>query len=290
MHDPEPNSTALSRRAFLAGSASLVVAAACGGSKSKGATTTTSGRNNAQGALASSDLYVGPPQRFAFGIIDPGKGPINGGDVTVAFSAVGATPSPPAAATFHGQGLEGRGVYVVQGTFDRPGNWEAHMTLNGKPISPVAFEVASKSMSPSPGQPAPKAPSPTTTDALGVNPICTRTPPCPLHAVSLDRAIGSGKPVAVIFATPARCQSRFCGPTLEMVLQAVPNYGDKITFVHVEIFKDLQSEEFVPTLGPWNLESEPWLFTIDAAGTVKGRVDGAFDATEVKGLLDALIA
>jgi hypothetical protein len=60
--------------------------------------------------------------------------------------------------------------------------------------------------------------------------------------------------------------------------------------VHVEIYKDLQSQEDVPTLGPWRLESEPWLFGIDGGGTVKGRLDGAFDATEVKSVLDGLVA
>jgi len=281
----------LSRRAFLTGAAVLSVGVACGKKKATGTTTTTVAGSGAQAALASSDLYAGASQRFAFGIVDPSHGIVNGGDVTVAYVAPGSRQATaPVAAAFHGDGLEGRGVYSTTGTFDKAGNWEAHITLNGKAISPLAFAVGATPTMPAPGQAAPRAPSPTTADALGVNPICTRQPACPLHTVSLDRVIGAGKPVAVIFATPARCQSKFCGPTLEIVLNSMPAYGDRIQFVHVEIFKDLQSDEKVPTLGPWRLESEPWLFTIDAAGTVKGRLDGAFDTTEVKAALDALVA
>jgi len=284
----------MGRRGFLRAGAGavLLTAAACGKKKSSGSATTTLGdqRNQPQAALASSDLYVGPPQRFAFGIVDPEKGPISGGQAQVQFAPSGAQPGPPAPAAFHGEGLEGRGVYALQGTFVSAGTWEAHISLNGKALSPLPFDVTQTASLPAPGSAAPRAPSPTTANALGVNPICTRNPVCPLHAVSLDRVIGAGKPVAVIFATPARCQTRFCGPTLDMVLNAMPAYGDRITFVHVEIYKDLQSQENVPTLGPWRLESEPWLFGIDGGGTVKGRLDGAFDATEVKSVLDALVA
>jgi hypothetical protein len=38
----------------------------------------------------------------------------------------------------------------------------------------------------------------------------------------------------------------------------------------------------------WKLPSEPWLFTIDAGGKVVDRLDGAFDASEMRELLDAL--
>ena len=45
--------------------------------------------------------------------------------------------------------------------------------------------------------------SPTFEAAAGVDRICTRIEPCPFHAVSADEVIGSGRPVAVLVATPA---------------------------------------------------------------------------------------
>ena len=77
-----------------------------------------------------------------------------------------------------------------------------------------------------PGMAAPGAASPTTADTLGVDPICTRDPMCPLHTQSLSTVIGAGKPVAALFATPARCQSAYCAPVLDEFLDVIKGYGD----------------------------------------------------------------
>ena len=45
----------------------------------------------------------------------------------------------------------------------------------------------------------------------------------------------------------------------------------------------------MPTLDAWHIESEPWLFGVDGAGTIQSRIDGAFGGTEMKALLDALV-
>ncbi len=45
----------------------------------------------------------------------------------------------------------------------------------------------------------------------------------------------------------------------------------------------------MPTLDAWHIESEPWLFGVDATGTIQSRIDGAFGGTEMKALLDALV-
>ena len=37
-----------------------------------------------------------------------------------------------------------------------------------------------------------------------------------------------GKPVIAMFATPARCQSRYCGPVLDQLIELAPAYGDRI--------------------------------------------------------------
>ena len=84
---------------------------------------------------------------------------------------------------------------------------------------------------------APRAASPTTADTLGVDPICTRDPACPLHTQSLSTVIGAGKPVAALFATPARCQSKYCAPVLDEFLDVIKGYGDRIVPVHTEIYQ-----------------------------------------------------
>ena len=102
--------------------------------------------------------------------------------------------------------------------------------------------------------------------------------------------IGSGKPVAVMFATPARCQTMYCGPVLTELLGVMAPYRDRVEIVHVEIYKDQTSDALVPTVDAWKLPGEPWLFGIDGAGTVVGRLDGAFGTDEVQDLLGRLTA
>jgi hypothetical protein len=158
------------------------------------------------------------------------------------------------------------------------------------------FEVADQAVAPTVGTKAPVVASPTVANPLGVDPLCTRTDaqndpaPCDLHALDLADITAKGRPVVVMFATPARCQSRFCGPVLDQLLSLQPQYQDRMDMVHVEIYKSAEGSELVPTLEGWGIMSEPWLYTIDGTGTIQGRLDGAFSTSEIKELLDRLAA
>ena len=183
---------------------------------------------------------------------------------------------------------KGRGVYVTGPVLDTAGVWDdVEVKAQGERI-PFTFQVNAAAVAPIVGQAAPRAASPTASDTLGVNPICTRQPMCPLHTVSLASVIGTGKPVAVMFATPARCQTQYCGPVLDEMLKIMAPYQDRITFVHVEIYQELTGTALVPTVTAWHLASEPWLFGVDGAGVIQSRLDGAFGGDEMQVLLDRL--
>ena len=78
-------------------------------------------------------------------------------------------------------------------------------------------------------------------------------------------------------------------PVLDELLDVRKPYEERITFVHVDIFKSLKSPEQSPTVIAWNLPTEPWLFTVGGAGTVVGRLDTAFGRDEMQGALDDLL-
>jgi putative SOS response-associated peptidase YedK len=78
-----------------------------------------------------------------------------------------------------------------------------------------------------------------------------------LHDVSLADVIGTGRPVAALFATPALCQSQYCGPVLDEMLKIMDPFKDRITFVHTEIYQSLTGTALVPTVSAWGLKSEP---------------------------------
>lgn len=296
----------LSRRAFLLASGAVVVGAACGSSGRASRVRAGSGKSSGSAASGtsaglqalrvSSDVYATPsPQRFAFAFTDHGRF-VAGAPATVAFAVRGAPARAPQAATYRADGLPAnRGIYTVEGSFPSAGVWGAEIRYGTRPVK-LYFDVLAHPQAPIAGQPALREASPTVTNPLGVDPLCTRTDangnpaPCPLHQVSLDQVIGRGKPVAVMFATPARCETRFCGPVLEQLLTVAPRYGDRVTLVHVEIYKNATDPTLVPTVEAWGLQSEPWLFGINGSGTVTERLDGAFATSEVTGLLDRLVA
>ena len=279
-----------------------MVAAACGSSDDSNAAR-SSASSGFVGLRLSADQFVHPePQRFAFAVTKDDRF-FDGPPARVAF----ATPTvfaehseedpsevpgdqfgPYLDTTLRAEGLpEDRGVYDLQQVFDEEGFWLARIEMEGARFE-LPFGVNPLPEGLIAGEPAPRAASPTPTDPLGVDPICTRDPGCGLHTVSLDDVVGSGRPAAVMFATPARCASQYCQPVLDLMLDLEDEFAERIQLVHVEIFRSDSGEELVPTLEPWGIQTEPWLFGIDSAGNVTERVGGAFDRSQVRELLERL--
>ena len=72
---------------------------------------------------------------------------------------------------------------------------------------------------PAVGDPAPKIDTPTVASAGGdVKKIDTRLPPSDLHGKNFKDVVGK-KPVILLFATPALCQTRVCGPVVDVAEQ-----------------------------------------------------------------------
>jgi hypothetical protein len=278
-----------SRRAFLASTGGLALAAAVGWPRAAGAARPD--RSSALSALlVSNDLYVSSaPQRVAF-VVYRGPTPASGPTARLALAPPGSTQGQIVTAVPMKTGLpKNRGVYVVEAVLDRPGVYPGEVLTQGHRL-PMSLEVKATPDAPAIGAAASRAPSPTPQNLLGVKPICTRQPPCPLHAVSLSDVIGTGRPVAVLFATPALCQTRYCGPVLNELLAARVPYEDRVTFVHVEIYRTLTGgNEESPTVQAWNIPYEPFFFTIDGTGTIHGRLDAAFGRDEITPLLDELV-
>jgi hypothetical protein len=92
-----------------------------------------------------------------------------------------------------------------------------------------------------------------------------------MHALSIAQAIDSGKPAVIAFATPAFCQSRICGPTMEVMDELYSKHGDAVAFVHVEPYdlaalREQAQFQLAPAAVEWHLPSEPWVFVVDRQG------------------------
>jgi hypothetical protein len=113
--------------------------------------------------------------------------------------------------------------------------------------------------------------------------IDTRTPPAPdLQQVDLASVLGR-KPVVLLFATPALCQSRVCGPVTDIEDQVKSEFGNRAAFIHVEIYNENNvAKGFRPQVAAYRLPTEPWLFVIDRTGRISTRIEGAFSVDELR--------
>jgi hypothetical protein len=127
------------------------------------------------------------------------------------------------------------------------------------------------------GQKAPKIHTPTPSDVGGdLSKITTRVPPDTQNRVDYADALGK-EPILLLFATPQFCQSRVCGPVVDVAEQVKQQYGDQAAFIHMEIYKDNDPSKGVRSqVRAFHLPSEPWLFAIDRHGVIQAEIEGAF--------------
>lgn len=139
------------------------------------------------------------------------------------------------------------------------------------------------------GDPAPITDTDTVEKAGDITKIDTRVPPDDMHETDLADVIGE-RPVALLFATPALCQSRVCGPVTDIAEQLKSEYGDQIEFIHQEVYVDNDPAKGIrKPLIDYGLRSEPWLFTIDADGNVAARLEGSFGLNAFEQAIQAAI-
>jgi hypothetical protein len=144
--------------------------------------------------------------------------------------------------------------------------------------APTAVEVRADSPIPAVGEQPPAIQTDTVASAAGnIEAVDTRVPPAPqLHKTSFKDALGR-RPVALLFATPQLCQSRVCGPVVDIELQLAGEYGDRMTFIHQEVYENNKVEQGLRApLRAFNLQTEPWLFTVNKTGRVAARLEGSF--------------
>jgi hypothetical protein len=167
------------------------------------------------------------------------------------------------------------GKYVVLGVF----------RLDNRLVGAgTTVKVVKGSNVPQVGDVAPKITTPTKKSVGGdLSKIDTRDPHDDMHDVNFADAYRK-RPIVLLFATPALCQSRVCGPVVdiaEQVRHARPK--DDVAWIHQEIFNNNQlNDGYRPQFLRYRLPSEPYLFTIDRKGKIAAVIEGAFGADELQ--------
>ncbi len=256
-------------------------------------------RPGVQLGLATS-VYTPGENRLAFGLIDGDNSFVYGRTAVYLARRPDAPAQGPYLApadslevrtafrsqTSNSTAGELKAVYHATVDLPRTGRWYVlSATRVGSDLygATADLRVAAHPRIPAVGARAPSVATPTPADVGNdLAKIDTRTPPSDMHRVSLDHVLGK-KPVVLLFATPALCQSRVCGPVADIGAQLQAAYGDRVEFIHNEVYVDNDPAKGLrPQLTAYGLTTEPWLFAIDRDGRVVERLEGAFGVDEYR--------
>jgi len=246
--------------------------------------------------------------RYPFGVFTRGNEQVDDADVALYFAkdekkgpVIGPLPAQvssletkPAYRAAGEDPDQAKNVYVVPKVdFDRKGPWVAIAMLKGQgglEASRVPSPVVDDQSVPQVGEEAPLIHTPTAADVGGdLAKIDTRVPHDQMHEVDFADALGKD-PIALVFATPALCQSRVCGPVVDVAQQVADEYKGKADFIHMEVYNDNDIAKGIrPQLQAYRLPTEPWTFLIDRDGVIRDRLEGAYGVPELEQAMGKIV-
>jgi hypothetical protein len=258
-----------------------------------------------QGPVASpaaANFHLGT-NRFPFGVFTTAHDPITDAEVAVYAApgrsvngkAIGPFPAriedlttKPAfrAKTTADDPSAAQVAYVADVPLDKPGPWAfAALIKDGSSyqysLMPTPKPVGDYPM-PQVGQPAPVIHTLTAGEVSDIAQIDTRVPPDDMHSDDFANVVGK-KPVVLLFATPALCQSRVCGPVTDITEQVKQEFGDRVAFIHQEIYNNNNINDGPrPQMRAFHLDTEPWAYVIDKSGKVSTVLQGPFSVQELE--------
>jgi hypothetical protein len=245
--------------------------------------------------------------RFGFGVFTVAREQITNADVAI-YAAPGPNGKPRGPFPARIESLEtdpsfrarttaedpdaALALYVTELPLDRLGEWRlvALVRQDDRLLASrlPSIEVAEHPELPAVGEAAPRVHTPTVEDVGDVSQIDTRVPHDTMHEEDLADVLGE-KPVVLVFATPALCQSRVCGPVVDVAEQVKAETEEDVAFIHMEVYEDNNASKGLrPQLRAFGLPTEPWLFAMDRTGKVATRIEGGFGVEDVRQAVDTI--
>lgn len=181
------------------------------------------------------------------------------------------------------------GIYVATIRTPTPGKyWFMAEPVGGMKIQALGnVVVARKSAAPSVGDRAIPSKTPTLASTGGDLTALTtsRRPDRALYRTSVAQALEAKQPFVVAFATPQFCQTRTCGPTVDVVSAARKSQpaSSRVQFIHVEVYEDNDPAKGVNRwVKEWRLPTEPFTYVVDRTGVIRTKLEGAYSVAELE--------
>ena len=205
------------------------------------------------------------------------------------------TPFAKTTATLEPIGIPGgaradaQNIYVTTVKTPAAGKyWILAEPVGGKKIQALGnLVVRQRASAPEVGDRAIPSHNPTLEPNAPVKSIRAATtaepPDLNLLRTTVAASMAAGRPFVVTFATPLYCQTRTCGPVVQVVQSVARDWQSKgVDFIHIEIYKDNDpAKKTNRWVNEWRLKSEPFTFVVDRNGVVRTRLEGAFSPAEL---------
>jgi hypothetical protein len=177
-------------------------------------------------------------------------------------------------------------IYVARLPIPRAGRYWLVAEPTGARIQALgSFDVAAHSASPPVGARAPRSDTPTLASVGGdAARLTTRRPPDrALLRYSVAGSLAAHRPFVVSFVSPAFCDSRTCGPVVDVVDAVRRRFSASgVRFIHVEAYRDNDPRKgFNRWMRQWGLPSEPWTFLVGSDGRVTAKFEGPVSEAEL---------
>jgi hypothetical protein len=279
-----------------------LLAAGCGGSSGESQEEPADGTLEALWRAPGDDVAIvpgtadfGPGRvRLTFLVIDD-EGRVVTRPTARVWVARGLEQEPFAETTARSEpiGVEGSeeadadAIFVTELDLPKPGTyWVLAEPVGGRAIQAVGnVVVADEPAAPAVGAPAVASETPTIESTGGdFEALTTADPPDrELLKHSVAASLEAKVPFVVTFATPRYCQTRTCGPVVDVVDAVREQYeSEGVRFIHVEIYEDNDpAKETNRWVREWNLPAEPFTFVVGADGLIKERFEGTVSVREL---------
>jgi hypothetical protein len=245
--------------------------------------------------LAGTSDYGPGRIRLTFLVIDD-EGRVIARPTARVWVARALEAKPFAEATAHAEriGVEDREhdadsdeIFVTHLELDEPGKyWVLAEPVGGRMIQAIGNVVVERDpAAPAVGERAIPSQTPTLESTGGeLEALTTQKPPDrELLRTSIAEALAAKVPFVVTFATPAFCQTRTCGPVVDVVSEVRRRHeGGGVRFIHVEIYEDNDPAKGTNRwVEEWKLPTEPFTFLVGSDGLIKERFEGTFSVREL---------
>ena len=258
----------------------------------------------------ASQVFDTGAERYPFGVFTAGQEQVDDVEVALYFATDGKSPvigplpakletleTKPAYRSQNGSGPgEAKSVYVVPKVdFPKDGSYLAVAMIKGPSGKLEATRLPSPVVGrypkvPKVGERPPKIETLTAADVGNdLEKIDTRVPPDQMHKVDFAEVLGK-KPIVLVFATPALCQSRVCGPVVDVAQQVADKYEPEADFIHQEVYNENEiSKGLRSQLKAFHLPTEPWTYLIGKEAVIKDRLSGAYGVDELEEAMQTIL-